>query len=44
MRDSGRDLVVIAESIFFRDLAYVFLAAVAGGLLARLAGQPLILG
>jgi K+:H+ antiporter len=35
---------VIAESIFFRDLAYVFLAAVAGGALARLAGQPLILG
>jgi len=35
---------VITESIFFRDLAYVFLAAVAGGFLARLAGQPLILG
>jgi CPA2 family monovalent cation:H+ antiporter-2 len=35
---------VIAESIFFRDLAYVFLAAVAGGALARLARQPLILG
>jgi K+:H+ antiporter len=35
---------VIAESIFFRDLAYVFLAAVTGGALARLARQPLILG
>jgi CPA2 family monovalent cation:H+ antiporter-2 len=35
---------VIAESIFFRDLAYVFLAAVVGGALARVAGQPLILG
>jgi CPA2 family monovalent cation:H+ antiporter-2 len=37
-------LGVIGESIFFRDLAYVFAAAVAGGALARLAGQPLILG
>jgi len=36
--------VVVAESIFFRDLAYVFLAAVGGGALARLAGQPLVLG
>ncbi|MGH7366369.1 MAG: cation:proton antiporter [Candidatus Rokuibacteriota bacterium] len=35
---------MIAESIFFRDLAYVFLAAVAGGALARIAGQPLVLG
>jgi CPA2 family monovalent cation:H+ antiporter-2 len=35
---------VIADSIFFRDLAYVFLAAVVGGVLARLARQPLILG
>jgi CPA2 family monovalent cation:H+ antiporter-2 len=35
---------VIAESIFFRDLAYVFLAAVVGGALARLTRQPLILG
>ena len=35
---------MIAESIFFRDLAYVFLAAVAGGALARLTRQPLILG
>ncbi|HEX5531811.1 MAG TPA: cation:proton antiporter [Methylomirabilota bacterium] len=33
-----------AESIFFRDLAYVFMAAVAGGGVARLAGQPLVLG
>ena len=30
--------------VFFGDLATVFLAAVAGGVLARLAGQPLILG
>lgn len=30
--------------IFFEDLAIVFLAAVAGGVLARIAGQPLILG
>ncbi|HEY7651607.1 MAG TPA: cation:proton antiporter [Methylomirabilota bacterium] len=33
-----------AESIFFRDLAYVLVAAVMGGALARLARQPLILG
>jgi K+:H+ antiporter len=39
-----RHLAVAAESIFFRDLAFVFLAAVAGGALARLAGQPLVLG
>jgi CPA2 family monovalent cation:H+ antiporter-2 len=32
------------DSIFFQDLAVVFLAAVAGGVLARIAGQPLILG
>ena len=32
------------DSIFFQDLATVFLAAVAGGVLARIAGQPLILG
>lgn len=32
------------DPVFFRDLATVFLAAVAGGVLARLAGQPLILG
>jgi CPA2 family monovalent cation:H+ antiporter-2 len=35
---------VLPDPVFFRDLAYVFLAAVAGGLLARLARQPLILG
>ena len=35
---------MVAESIFFRDLAFVFLAAVVGGALARLAGQPLVLG
>ncbi len=39
-----RHLAVLAEPTFFRDLAYVFLAAVAGGALARLAGQPLVLG
>jgi CPA2 family monovalent cation:H+ antiporter-2 len=39
-----RNLAVAAESIFFRDLAYVFMAAVAGGGVARLAGQPLVLG
>ncbi len=32
------------DPVFFRDLATVFLAAVAGGILARFAGQPLILG
>ena len=32
------------DPVFFKDLATVFLAAVAGGVLARLAGQPLILG
>ncbi|MDF0676975.1 MAG: cation:proton antiporter [Nitrospira sp.] len=32
------------DPVFFRDLATVFLAAVAGGVLARLARQPLILG
>lgn len=32
------------ESAVFRDFAYVFVAAVAGGLLARRLGQPLILG
>ncbi|MBX3335773.1 MAG: cation:proton antiporter, partial [Nitrospira sp.] len=31
-------------SIFFEDIAIVFLAAVAGGILARIARQPLILG
>lgn len=32
------------DSIFFQDLAIVFLAAVAGGVLARMTRQPLILG
>ncbi len=32
------------DSVFFQDLAIVFIAAVVGGVLARLAGQPLILG
>jgi CPA2 family monovalent cation:H+ antiporter-2 len=35
---------MISEPVLFRDLAYVFLAAVLGGALARLARQPLILG
>ncbi|MGZ8385939.1 MAG: cation:proton antiporter [Nitrospira sp.] len=35
---------MLPDSIFFQDLAIVFLAAVAGGVIARLAGQPLILG
>jgi CPA2 family monovalent cation:H+ antiporter-2 len=35
---------MIPDAIFYRDLAYVFGAAVVGGVLARLAGQPLILG
>jgi CPA2 family monovalent cation:H+ antiporter-2 len=35
---------MIADPIFFRDLAYVFVAAGFGALLARLAHQPLILG
>ncbi len=34
----------LADSLFFRDLAYVFLAAALGGAIARLARQPLILG
>jgi monovalent cation:H+ antiporter-2, CPA2 family len=32
------------ESTLFRDFAYVFVAALAGGLLARRLHQPLILG
>lgn len=35
---------MVADPIFFRDLAYVFVAAVLGALLARVARQPLILG
>src|SRR5262249_51373428 len=35
---------MVADPIFFRDLAYVFGAAVLGGMLAWLARQPLILG
>jgi monovalent cation:H+ antiporter-2, CPA2 family len=35
---------MISEPGLFRDLAYVFLAAVVGGALARYARQPLILG
>ena len=33
-----------ADPILFRDLAYVFVAAIVGGSLARLVRQPLILG
>ena len=33
-----------ADPVFFRDLAYVFVAAVLGGALAWMARQPLILG
>jgi monovalent cation:H+ antiporter-2, CPA2 family len=33
-----------ASSLLFRDLAYIFAAAVAGGLIARRLRQPLILG
>jgi CPA2 family monovalent cation:H+ antiporter-2 len=35
---------MVADPVFFRDLAYVFIAAVLGAVLARLAHQPLILG
>src|SRR5213594_2586179 len=35
---------MISEPGLFRDLAYVFMAAVLGGALARYARQPLILG
>jgi CPA2 family monovalent cation:H+ antiporter-2 len=33
-----------ADPLFFRDLAYVVVAALIGAVLARLAGQPLIVG
>src|SRR5438876_1034976 len=35
---------MVADPILFRDLAYVFVAAMLGGGLAWLARQPLILG
>src|SRR5712691_12203268 len=35
---------MVADPIFFRDLAYVFAAAVLGGVLAWVTRQPLILG
>jgi CPA2 family monovalent cation:H+ antiporter-2 len=35
---------MFADSLLFRDLAFVLTAAVFGGLAARLAGQPLIVG
>src|SRR5204863_4622229 len=41
---SGGELDVNADPILFRDLAYVFVAAILGGSLAWLARQPLILG
>src|SRR2546426_305795 len=37
-------LTMITDPVFFRDLAYVFVAAVLGGSLAWLTRQPLILG
>jgi K+:H+ antiporter len=37
-------IVVAAEALLFRDLAYVFGAALVGGVLAHAARQPLILG
>ena len=37
-------MYVQPDFVFFQDLAIVFLAAVAGGILVRIAGQPLILG
>src|SRR5437879_12035988 len=33
-----------ADPVLFRDLAYVFIAAVVGGALAWIARQPLVLG
>src|SRR5499427_4837527 len=39
-----RGAPMVADPVFFRDLAYVFVAAVLGALLARLARQPVILG
>jgi monovalent cation:H+ antiporter-2, CPA2 family len=35
---------MVTDAAFFRDLAHVFVAAVLGAVLARLARQPLILG
>lgn len=35
---------MLTEVVFYREFAYIFVAAVLGGILARLAGQPLILG
>jgi monovalent cation:H+ antiporter-2, CPA2 family len=35
---------VTTDPLFFRDLSYVFIAAVAGGFVARLFRQPLIVG
>lgn len=42
-RRTDRD-AMITDAIFFRDLAYVFAAAVIGGAGAWLARQPLVLG
>jgi Kef-type K+ transport system membrane component KefB len=35
---------VTTDPLFFRDLSYVLIAAVAGGFVARLLRQPLIVG
>ena len=35
---------MVADPVVFRDLAYVFVAAMLGAILARLARQPLVLG
>jgi monovalent cation:H+ antiporter-2, CPA2 family len=35
---------MLPDAVFYRDLAYVFVAAVLGGILARVTRQPLILG
>src|ERR1041384_1004180 len=35
---------MVGDPIFFRDLAYVFVAAVLGAIAARFARQPIILG
>src|SRR2546421_9966542 len=40
----GAGAPMVADPILFRDLAYVFVAAVLGGALAWLARQPLIFG
>jgi CPA2 family monovalent cation:H+ antiporter-2 len=39
-----RDWAMVADPIVFRDLAYVFIAAVLGGAIAWLLRQPLVVG